>query len=845
MRRLRGAYVLVSCITLLNSGLPANAWENPYGVAGYISSTNLANHGFPPGMDTYDWNNLRTDLAYQMVRPFHYWYRYMVPGGNYVVDWMEHDAPNQPQAWFTQESYETDTPWNVRRGFNMMLQRPWGYFLDRTGGNTTGQIGLPPSWLPQWYVDQGGNHQQRFDAWITANPGRIWLIGNEPGCFEYVWQLKGQDALTDREYAEFYHIYRSHIVALDPGAKFANGAQAMTTSPTWSPELTVESVIAIWERVLDHYLALYGQEMPVDIWNIHLYAGHGCTNMETHRAEFVLTIETFRNYVDTARGGIYQGAPMILTEFNGQCPAGFTRENAVNFLNAFREDLHSMWVRGVLDQWFWFVSNGGTIWPDVSILEGGSLTIVGEAYRDAAWSWEELKPPLHEQYGTAGQPFHSHNGGLWSLVTWSDGAGDNQLSVNESFVDRARITVDPGTGTAAERTLADERHLGDLGTFAFLEGYGAGVKLRIQSADADDHDFFLGYLYGEDGPDDGQSGVILRAVDGDASDITVLDAFNGQSLATGMDFTQTHKLFFVVSATGDMELYLDDTTTPLAVLSRMSLPDTDANQLRFGSNSAEVSGHGRFQGEVEVFAYAVDEAILDSEFARTPPVIVDADLSAKNLLANDIATYTTSITVLDYNGVDDIRDVRLVFHSADALAPANGRGYLVWGATDAEITHGDGQWHLAGDADGGGRWGWRTDDWGSDQFVTPLSAATATSGNQRTVTFTFRVKAPWATAHQQRLYASARDNLEPVAEWTLLPDRYAVLRIDLDGDGDIDMDDFGYLQACFSGSGVAQTDPACSDALLDDDNDVDAEDLLIFRKCMSGPDIPAAPDCAD
>jgi hypothetical protein len=401
MRRAVGSHLPIACVILLSPAWCAATDRahdgftgNPYGIAGYISSTNLQNFGFPAGTHTYDWNNLREDLIYEMVRPFHYWYRYFVPGGDYVQDWVTYDAQNQPEEWFTQESYPTSTPWNVRRGCNMILRRYWGYYLDRTGGNYVGQIGLPAGILPQWYIDQGGNHQQRFDAWVTANPDKIWLMGNEPGGPETVAELKGQDALTDREYAVFYHTYTSHIALLDSQALFANAAMAMTTTPTWDPVLPVESVITTWERILGIYAVEYGQEMPVDVWNIHIYAGHGCTDPATHRAEFVSVIETFRDFVDTTRGAIYQDTPLILTEFNGTYDAsGFTQENVVNFLHDFRDDLNDLWDRGLLDHWFWFVSNGGTGWPAVSILEGGNLSIVGEEYKDAAWYWEDLRPP--------------------------------------------------------------------------------------------------------------------------------------------------------------------------------------------------------------------------------------------------------------------------------------------------------------------------------------------------------------------------------------------------------------------------------------------------------------------
>lgn len=62
---------------------------------------------------------------------------------------------------------------------------------------------------------------------------------------------------------------------------------------------------------------------------------------------------------------------------------------------------------------------------------------------------------------------------------------------------------------------------------------------------------------------------------------------------------------------------------------------------------------------------------------------------------------------------------------------------------------------------------------------------------------------------------------------------------DLDRDGDIDQEDFGRLQMCFSGAGVAQLAPECLGARLDADLDVDQEDRAILQSCMSGANVPA------
>jgi len=66
---------------------------------------------------------------------------------------------------------------------------------------------------------------------------------------------------------------------------------------------------------------------------------------------------------------------------------------------------------------------------------------------------------------------------------------------------------------------------------------------------------------------------------------------------------------------------------------------------------------------------------------------------------------------------------------------------------------------------------------------------------------------------------------------------------DTDGDCDVDQEDFGLLQACFSGPGVPQTDPGCVFVRMDGDDDVDSSDFTLFRGCISGPGVCGDPDC--
>ncbi len=55
------------------------------------------------------------------------------------------------------------------------------------------------------------------------------------------------------------------------------------------------------------------------------------------------------------------------------------------------------------------------------------------------------------------------------------------------------------------------------------------------------------------------------------------------------------------------------------------------------------------------------------------------------------------------------------------------------------------------------------------------------------------------------------------------------------GDRDVDMVDFGVVQACLTTNGVAQNEPACAKAGSTAMTTWDASDLNIFYDCLSGP----------
>jgi len=82
---------------------------------------------------------------------------------------------------------------------------------------------------------------------------------------------------------------------------------------------------------------------------------------------------------------------------------------------------------------------------------------------------------------------------------------------------------------------------------------------------------------------------------------------------------------------------------------------------------------------------------------------------------------------------------------------------------------------------------------------------------------------------------------------TLLVDLHVVptvaMRADSDGDGDVDQEDFGRFQVCFSAPGVPAVPADCGFADLDGDTWVDQVDCGLFLACVSGPGVAVEPDC--
>jgi hypothetical protein len=92
-------------------------------------------------------------------------------------------------------------------------------------------------------------------ATIDANPGAVWLIGNEQDRRIY------QDDLEPEIYARAYHHLYELIKGRDPTAQIAIGGVVQPTP------LRLQYLDLVW----DTYVQEYGTPMPVDVWNVHSF----------------------------------------------------------------------------------------------------------------------------------------------------------------------------------------------------------------------------------------------------------------------------------------------------------------------------------------------------------------------------------------------------------------------------------------------------------------------------------------------------------------------------------------------------------------------------------------------
>lgn len=233
------------------------------------------------------------------------------------------------------------------------------------------------------------------------------------------------------------------------------------------------------------------------------------------------------------------------------------------------------------------------------------------------------------------------------------------------------------------------------------------------------------------------------------------------------------------------------------------------------------------------------------------PVLEHVSLNTDKLVADDTSVYTLTETGSDGNGYEDIQALRwLINYQGDNAGDY--RGYVSWGITPEAIGvwGGTENWDIQPVTSGEGYVGLRMNGWGQDNYIRPVAAREAHSGNNRNVEFDFTVK-PLFYEHGP---LTANDVSGVVQDpytgtgWLNNDLNFEVYPADFpdyDFDGDIDQADFAVLQRCFTGSGATPPPTGCETSDLDNDGDVDIYDVAKFNLCATAPEIPADQSCVN
>jgi len=235
----------------------------------------------------------------------------------------------------------------------------------------------------------------------AGNPGRLWLVGNEP---DVIWQVNA----TPEQYAHLYHDVYEAIKAADPTSQVAIGG--------------ISQVTPLRLRYLDEVMAVYAKAyerpMPVDVWNIHLAIlreekgtwgvdippGMPDDTGTLYEIEDNGDVEILKSQVVTFRRWLadqgLRNKPLIATEFSVLMPEeyGFPFERvrafmiaAFDFLmTATNEDFgYPPDGNRLVQRWAWYsvadsaYSTGNLFDPDT-----GQITALGEAFAAYAASWQ-------------------------------------------------------------------------------------------------------------------------------------------------------------------------------------------------------------------------------------------------------------------------------------------------------------------------------------------------------------------------------------------------------------------------------------------------------------------------
>jgi hypothetical protein len=220
---------------------------------------------------------------------------------------------------------------------------------------------------------------------VDANPGALWLIGNEPECI-----YQGDN--TPQQYADGYHALYTFIKGRDPTAQVAAGG---VVEPT---PLRLKWL----DQVLAAYQTTYGEPLPADAWHTHVqilrekYQDWGCgiprglteTQGRLYEiedngsvAEFTQLIVELRTWM---RDRGQREKPLFISEYGVLFPVeyGYTADKVNAFMNGTFDYLlaardanlgYSADENRLVQRWLWYSLNDQPWTPETQTGYNGAL----------------------------------------------------------------------------------------------------------------------------------------------------------------------------------------------------------------------------------------------------------------------------------------------------------------------------------------------------------------------------------------------------------------------------------------------------------------------------------------
>lgn len=154
---------------------------------------------------------------------------------------------------------------------------------------------------------------------VDANPGAMWILGNEPDRY-------GQDGQTPAQYAVFYHDVYTFLKSRDPSSRVAIAGVVQPTPIR----------LRYLDMVLAEYQQRYGVAMPVEIWDIHNFIlpencdwgasippgleayrseGKGCDTTLNNHGDITIFKQQIRDFRQWMKARGFQNRPLIISEY--------------------------------------------------------------------------------------------------------------------------------------------------------------------------------------------------------------------------------------------------------------------------------------------------------------------------------------------------------------------------------------------------------------------------------------------------------------------------------------------------------------------------------------------------